>query len=229
MLLDGRPEGIYALYAFAVAAVVAWTLVPLAERLARRIGAIDIPNERSLHTEPTPKLGGLAILIGILVSGVLFLPFGPETRGILVGAAVIAGVGVIDDVKALAALPKLLGQVVAAGIAVFNGVRLTGFTLPFVGSVNPTSVDLFRFPGIGQVDLGQLLAIFAIVAAINVINFIDGVDGLAAGVCVIPARPRPSSPRSRLAAPSGSCATGSRPPRASWGTPARTCWATCWP
>jgi len=187
MLLDGRPEGIHALFAFAVAAVIAWTLVPVAERLARRIGAIDVPNERSLHTEPTPKLGGFAILIGILVAGALFLPYGPETRGILIGAAVLAGVGVLDDVFTLGALPKLLGQIVAAGIAVFNGVRLTGFTLPFVGGVDPISVDLFRIPGIGEVDLGQLLAIVAIVAAINVINFIDGVDGLAAGVCVISA------------------------------------------
>ncbi len=187
MLVDGRPEPIFALYAFLVAAVIAWTLVPLAETIARKIGAIDVPNERSLHTTPTPKLGGLAILVGILVSAVLFMPTGDETRGILIGAATIAAVGVVDDVVTLGALPKMLGQFVAASVAVFNGVRLTAFTLPFLGGVNPASVDLLTLPVVGVVDLGEVLAIIAIVAAINVINFIDGVDGLAAGVCVISA------------------------------------------
>src|SRR3712207_4720635 len=121
MLVDGRPEPIFALYAFLTAALIAWLLVPVAERIAYKIGAIDIPNERSLHTEPTPKLGGLAILVGLLVSAVLFMPMGDETRGILIGAATIALVGVLDDVFTLGAAPKLLGQVVAASIAVFNG------------------------------------------------------------------------------------------------------------
>jgi UDP-GlcNAc:undecaprenyl-phosphate/decaprenyl-phosphate GlcNAc-1-phosphate transferase len=187
MLVDGRPEGIFALYAFLTAAVIAWLLVPFAERIARKIGAIDVPNERSLHTEPTPKLGGLAILIGILVAGILFMPLGPETRGILAGAAVIALVGVIDDVTTLGAAPKLLGQIIGTSIAVFSGVRLTAFTLPFLGGVEPNTVELFELPLVGMVDLGELLAIVGIVAVINVINFIDGVDGLAAGVCVISA------------------------------------------
>lgn len=187
MLLDGRPEAIFALYAFALAAVLAWVLVPVAERIAWRVGAIDTPNERSLHAAPTPKLGGLAILVAVLVAGALFLPTVPQTRAILGGAAAIAALGVADDIFELGALPKLVGQVVAASIPVFNGVRLGGFTLPFVGAVDPSSVDLFELPLVGQVDLGHLLTIVGIVAVINVINFIDGVDGLAAGVCVISA------------------------------------------
>jgi UDP-GlcNAc:undecaprenyl-phosphate GlcNAc-1-phosphate transferase len=188
MLLDGRPDPIFALYAFLLAGVLAWTLVPLTERLAWKIGAIDYPRERSLHVVPTPKLGGLAILAGVLLAGALFLPTVAQTRAILSGAAVIAALGVLDDVFELGAAPKLAGQVVAASIPVFNGVRLAGFTLPFVGSVNPASVELFELPLLNQqVDLGHLLTIIGIVAVINVINFIDGVDGLAAGVCVISA------------------------------------------
>jgi len=187
VLVDGRPEPILAVYAFAVAAALALALVPLAERVAWRIGAIDRPNERSLHSEPTPKLGGLAILLGILVSALLFMPLGPETRAILIGATLIAGVGVVDDVVALGALPKLLGQVVAASVAVFSGVRLTAFTLPFIGGVDPTTVELVTLPLVDTVDLGELLSVIGIVAAVNVINLIDGVDGLAAGVCVIAA------------------------------------------
>jgi len=187
VLVDGRPDAIFALYAFLVAGVIAWLLVPAAERLAWRIGAIDEPNERSLHAVPTPKLGGLAILIGILVAGILFLPLGPETRGLLAGAAAIAALGIVDDVRELSAPVKLLGQTVAASIAVFNGVRLAAFTLPFLGGVNPATVDLFELPVVGNVDLGHVLTIVGIVAVINIINFIDGVDGLAAGVCVISA------------------------------------------
>jgi UDP-GlcNAc:undecaprenyl-phosphate/decaprenyl-phosphate GlcNAc-1-phosphate transferase len=188
MLLDGRPETIFALYAFLLAGVLAWTLVPLTEKLAWRIGAIDHPRERSLHVVPTPKLGGLAILVGVLVAGALFLPTVAQTRAILGGAAAIAALGVLDDVFELGAAPKLAGQVLAASIPVFNGVRLAGFTLPFFGAVDPSTVGLFELPLFNQqVDLGHLLTIVGIVAVINVINFIDGVDGLAAGVCVISA------------------------------------------
>src|SRR5262245_22538972 len=187
MLTEGRPETIFALYAFGVAALLAWLLVPLAERLAWRIGAIDYPNERSLHGVATPKLGGLAILVAVLVSGVLFLPLVEQTWAILIGAAVIALVGVLDDVFELGAPPKLIGQVVGAAIPVFHGVRLGAFTAPFVGSVNPASVHLLDLPLVGDVDLGHVLTIIGIVAVINVVNFVDGVDGLAAGVCVISA------------------------------------------
>jgi UDP-GlcNAc:undecaprenyl-phosphate/decaprenyl-phosphate GlcNAc-1-phosphate transferase len=187
VLLDGRPEPIFALYAFALAAVIAWLLVPPAERLAWRIGAIDQPRERSLHGVPTPKLGGLAILIAVLVAGALFLPTVPQTRAVLGGAAVIALVGVLDDVFELPALGKLLGQIIGVSIPVFNAVRLGGFTLPFLGGVDPSTVELFTLPAVGEVDLGHLLTIIGMVAVINVINLIDGVDGLAAGVCVISA------------------------------------------
>ena len=85
MFVDGRPETIYALFAFIVAAVIAWLLVPVAERIAWRIGAIDHPNERSLHAAPTPKLGGLAIFVAIVVATVLFLPWAEQTQAFLVG------------------------------------------------------------------------------------------------------------------------------------------------
>jgi UDP-GlcNAc:undecaprenyl-phosphate GlcNAc-1-phosphate transferase len=187
MLVQGRPETISAVFAFAIAVVLAWLLVPVAERIAWRIGAVAHPNERSLHTTPTPKLGGLAILVGVEVAGVLLLPETGQTYAILAGAAVIAAVGILDDVFDLPAWAKLIGQIIGSAIPVFNGVRIAAFTLPFVGGVNPASVDLFTLPIVGQVDLGHVLTIFGYVAVINVINLIDGVDGLAAGVCAISA------------------------------------------
>ena len=110
MLINGRPDATDGLFAFLVAVSIAWLLVPLTERAARRLNAIDQPRERSLHEAPTPKLGGLAILCGVLVAGVLFLPWAPLTRAILGGAALIAAVGVLDDVFDLPAGLKLLGR-----------------------------------------------------------------------------------------------------------------------
>jgi UDP-GlcNAc:undecaprenyl-phosphate/decaprenyl-phosphate GlcNAc-1-phosphate transferase len=187
MLVDGRPDPIDGLFAFLVAVTIAWLLVPLTERAARRLNAIDEPRERSLHDAPKPKLGGLAILCGVLVAGILFLPWAPPIRAILGGAAVIAVVGVLDDVFDLPAGAKLVGQFGAAMIPVFSGVWVNDFTLPFVGGVQ---LDQVLFPDVallGSVKLGHVLTVLAFVAVMNVINFIDGVDGLAAGVCVISA------------------------------------------
>jgi UDP-GlcNAc:undecaprenyl-phosphate/decaprenyl-phosphate GlcNAc-1-phosphate transferase len=163
-----------AVFAFLVAAAIAWLLVPLTERLAWRIGAIDYPNERSLHDHPTPKLSGAAILVGVLVAGAIFLPDNGESRSILGGAAVIAVVGVVDDVYDLSAPVKLLGQIGAALIPALGGVRVDAVTLPFVGGFD---LDWAAYP----------LTVIGIVAVVNVINFTDGVDGLAAGVCAISA------------------------------------------
>src|SRR3954466_2511953 len=133
-----------ALWGFLVAAVIAFATAPLAARLARTIGAIDMPRERGLQDEPTPSLGGLAILAGVAIAGLFFLPlFGDsevarQTRGIAAGALAIALVGTADDVLVPRGLPagvKLLGQVGAAVIPVLAGVKVATFTLPFLGHV----------------------------------------------------------------------------------------------
>ena len=165
-----------ALWAFLVAGAVALVLTPLAKRLAHRVGAIDLPRERGLHDSPTPSLGGLAILAGVLVAGVLFLPWNTETRGILAGAAAIAFIGAVDDARpeGLAPFVKLTGQFAAAAIPVFSDVRVENITLPFL---DPIDLGNWGIP----------LTLVGIVAVMNVVNFTDGVDGLAAGVCTIAA------------------------------------------
>src|SRR4051794_29623111 len=131
-----------ALWGFLVAGVIAFALAPLMARLARSLGAIDMPRERGLSDEPTPSLGGLAILAGIGVAGLLFLPlFGDstvdeQTRGIAMGALAIALVGTADDIWDLPAVSKLAGQVAAAVIPVLADVRVDTFTLPFLGHVD---------------------------------------------------------------------------------------------
>ena len=162
-----------AVAAFAVAAVVTLVMTPLTARLAVRLGAIDMPRDRDLHESPVPRLGGLAILVGVLVSALIFMPFDGQTRGILAGALVAGVVGSIDDLYDLPPAVKLLGQAAAAAIPVAAGVRVETFTLPFIGSVDLGATG------------GGILTGLAMVAVMNVVNFTDGVDGLAAGVCTI--------------------------------------------
>jgi UDP-GlcNAc:undecaprenyl-phosphate GlcNAc-1-phosphate transferase len=163
-----------ALWAFLVAAGVALVATPVSARFARRMGVIHVPRERDLHEQPVPGLGGLAILAAVLVAGVLFLPGGKETRGILLGAAAIALIGAADDKWDLPPVVKLSGQFAAAAIPVASDVYVQNMTLPFV-----EPIDLG--------DLGAALTLLGIVAVMNVVNFTDGVDGLTAGVCTIAA------------------------------------------
>jgi UDP-GlcNAc:undecaprenyl-phosphate GlcNAc-1-phosphate transferase len=162
-----------AVAAFAVAAVVTLVMTPLTGRLAVRVGAIDLPRDRDLHDAPVPSLGGLAILAGVLVSALIFLPIDGETRGILGGAILVTAVGGLDDLYELPPLVKLVGQAAAAAIPVAAGVRVESFTLPFVGLVDLGATG------------GGILTGLGMVAVMNVVNFTDGVDGLAAGVCTI--------------------------------------------
>ncbi len=164
-----------ALYAFPVALAVAALLTPLVARLAVRVGAVDEPRERGLAARSTPLLGGVAILAGVLVAALIWLPVDRETTGILLGATTIALVGALDDVFELSPALKLLGQIAAALIPVLAGVRVEHVTLPFLGALSFS-------PG-----LGGALTVLGLVALMNVVNFSDGVDGLAAGVCAISA------------------------------------------
>jgi UDP-GlcNAc:undecaprenyl-phosphate GlcNAc-1-phosphate transferase len=159
--------------ALGLALVVSLLATPVAGRLAWRIGAIDMPRERGLHQFPTPRLGGLAILTAVIAAGLVFLPHGGETDSILIGAAVIALVGALDDLLEMSAEFKLVGQILAAVIPVASGVRVENLTIPFIGPIH-----------LGQ-PVSYILTVIGIVALMNVVNFIDGVDGLAAGVCTI--------------------------------------------
>ena len=177
-----------AVFAFAVAMVVAAILTPFAARLAVRYHAVSMPSERGLATHTTPLWGGLAILAGVLLAAALWMPDTirlPRTAHahpgevntvhtwvVLAGACLIALVGAIDDKRALPPLLKLVGQVGAAVIAVEGGAVVTDVTLPFIGSL--------QFPNVGGV-----LTVIWLVGLMNVVNFSDGVDGLAAGLCAI--------------------------------------------
>jgi UDP-GlcNAc:undecaprenyl-phosphate/decaprenyl-phosphate GlcNAc-1-phosphate transferase len=161
------------LYGAAVAFLIVVLLTPAVGGVARRLGAVDDPAPRKLNRRPVPRLGGLAIFLGIVVPALAFLDLGRASRGVIIGAAVAMVVGAIDDFRGLAPLPKLGGQVLAAAIAASFGVWIDRFTFPVIGIQ-----ELSAWVGVP-------LTIVFIVAIMNMVNFLDGLDGLAAGVCAI--------------------------------------------
>jgi UDP-GlcNAc:undecaprenyl-phosphate GlcNAc-1-phosphate transferase len=161
------------IYGAALAFVIVILLTPAVAGMARRLGAVDQPDERRVHQIPIPRLGGLALFFGIMVPSLAFLDFSRPVRGLLLGATVATAVGAIDDFRGLVWWEKLGGQVVAATIPVIFGIWVDHFTIPFLG--------VYDLPP----WLGGTLTVIWIVAVMNMVNFLDGLDGLAAGVCAI--------------------------------------------
>lgn len=159
-----------------IALLVTWLVTPLVKRLALRWGAVDLPNQRKVHDRVMPRLGGIAIYIGFVVALWLIRPLNNELLGLLLGGTAILLVGMLDDLRGLPPVGKLVGQIAAAAIVVAAGVRVEFVTHPF--SLEET------------ISLGWLtvpVTIFWIIGVTNAVNLIDGLDGLAAGVSAIAA------------------------------------------
>jgi UDP-GlcNAc:undecaprenyl-phosphate GlcNAc-1-phosphate transferase len=183
------------------AAGVVLALTPAAARLARRVGAVDEPSGRRIHLQPTPRLGGLALLAGFLAPVMLFLPVDTGSRAIVLGALLIALIGAVDDIWSLSPAVKLLGQLACAALPAAAGVTIDHVTLPFLG--------------VGDLGPAQYpLTMLWFVALVNMINFTDGMDGLAAGVsglgattfAIIAASLGRADPAIMAAALAGACA-----------------------
>src|ERR687887_180886 len=166
-----------AVWGFLTAAGIVLVLTPLVARVAPSIGGVDDKADRPrVHGgRPIPRIGGLAIVIGIAVPMAVYIR--PEGRylGILLGTLMVAGLGLIDDIKGINASVKMVGIVVAALIPVVA----FGMTWKTVG-----------LPLIGNFDLGWVaypLTIFWIAALANLVNLIDGMDSLASGIVAIAA------------------------------------------
>lgn len=146
--------------------------IPIVKKIANHIKAIDIPNERKVHTKPTPRLGGLAIFMSYLLGYILFGQLNNQMISILIGGFILIILGICDDIKPLKARYKLLGQILAASVVVFYGNI-------YLSEVSAFGINL----AFG--NIGYPLAVLFIVAIINAINLIDGIDGLAGGTCTI--------------------------------------------
>jgi UDP-GlcNAc:undecaprenyl-phosphate GlcNAc-1-phosphate transferase len=160
------------------AAALALLATPLARAVARRVGAVDAPGPRRVHGRPVARLGGLALLAA--VAGTLALaavlgtrPLGDRAAWLFAGVSVVVLTGAIDDLRGLGPAPKLVGETVAALLALAGGYGLAGFTNPLTGGFVPLGLA------------GGAVTVVWIVAIANAFNLIDGLDGLAAGVGLI--------------------------------------------
>ncbi|HET8592136.1 MAG TPA: MraY family glycosyltransferase [Solirubrobacterales bacterium] len=158
------------------AALIVTVLTPLVARVAPHIGGIDDADDRPrVHAMPVPRIGGLAIVIGILVPSLVFIDLDDTTRSILAGTACIALLGLVDDIHGLRPAVKMLGTVLIA-------------LIPVVGA--DLTFGHITLPAIGDHDIGWAgypLTVLWIAFLANLVNLIDGMDGLAAGIVAIAA------------------------------------------
>ena len=165
-----------------VAALSAWGLTFPARRLAVVVGYVAQPDERKVHRQVTPAAGGAAMFVAMLVAWAVAasIPaFDPlfrgssEPLGLILGAAAIFVVGLIDDFRDMSAPAKVAGEVLAATILYFMGVTWFQFKIPLAGLVQLSP------------EWTPLLTALWVIAITNAVNLIDGLDGLAAGVVAI--------------------------------------------
>ena len=163
--------------ALVAALLVSFVSTPVVKALAQRMGAMDIPKDgRRMHNHPIPRMGGLAIFLGFILSVLVFLPLTTPLRGMLLGACVIVILGILDDIYALSARLKFVVQILAALIAALHGNVILAFSNPNIFSDNPIW-------NLGKLSLP--VTVLWIVAITNAVNLIDGLDGLACGVSTI--------------------------------------------
>jgi len=174
--------------AFVLAFITTFVITPYTIKLANKVGAVDTPkDERKVHKVTMPRLGGLAIIAGFIVSIIYLLIIlsveneinllvdnnNMKLLGFLIGGLIIAVVGFIDDLKDLPPLVKLLAQILVAVVVVSFGLKIENINIPFLYKIG--------LPNIFSI----ILTIGWIVGITNAINLIDGLDGLSSGIALI--------------------------------------------
>ncbi|MGP4106095.1 glycosyltransferase family 4 protein [Virgibacillus sp. L01] len=160
------------LTALVLSFIISILLTPLVGKLAIKVGAVDQPNQRKVHTKVMPRLGGLSIYVSFMILLLWFYPDSNYVWPLIIGGTIIMVVGLLDDLYELSAKVKFLGQIIAAIVVVSGGIQIEFINLPFDA----------------QLEFGNWsipLTILWIVGISNAINLIDGLDGLAAGVSAI--------------------------------------------
>lgn len=165
-----------AVWGFLMAAALVLVLTPLVARLAPAIGGLDDAGDRPrVHSDPVPRIGGLAIVTGILLPAAILIRPEGSLLGILIGTACLTLVGLFDDIRGLRPSLKMAAVVAVAAIPVY------GYDLSF---------QHITLPVIGNHDIGEagnVLTILWIAFLANLVNLIDGMDALAAGIVAIAA------------------------------------------
>jgi UDP-GlcNAc:undecaprenyl-phosphate GlcNAc-1-phosphate transferase len=164
-------EGLRWFYLFLIAMSAVFLLAPASAWLAVRIGAMDVPDARKVHTAPVPRIGGLAVYLAFMLAVLRNQQFSREIWGILLGGTIIFLLGFFDDWKGLSARTRLFWQTAAALVVTFFGLQLSfPLQLPF------------------GLTLSVILSVVWLVGITNAFNFMDGIDGLASvmgAVCAL--------------------------------------------
>lgn len=154
---------------------VTLAMTPVAIHLAQKYNIVDIPNQRKIHTTPTPRMGGIAIYAGFVIGALLLVTYTRQVAALLVGGTIVMLTGLVDDFKDISPKLKLLGQVVAALVLVYGGFTIRFITNPFNGTL--ISLGFLAVP----------ITVLWLVGVSNAVNLIDGLDGLCSGVSTIAA------------------------------------------
>ena len=174
--------------AFLLAFITAFVITPYTIRLAKKTGAVDVPADRRVNKKPMPRLGGLAVIAGFLISAIYliismfiekkidFTQDGIITKliGFFIGLVILGITCFVDDVKGIKPIVKLAGQILAAIAVVKSGLLIDNFTIPFKEN-NLVLNEVFSY----------ILTIGWIIGITNAINLIDGLDGLSSGITLI--------------------------------------------
>ncbi len=176
--------------AFLLALIISFMMTPYTIKIARKVGAIDVPkDDRRMHKNAMPKLGGVAVILGFIVSVIYLIiimnventinlfgmqEYGKQLIGLFLGIVVLAITCICDDIKPIKPIVKLSGQLLAAILAVSSGIIIDEITLPFLSES-------------AQYIFSVLLTIGWIVGVTNAINLSDGLDGLSSGISAISA------------------------------------------
>ncbi len=148
--------------------------IPVLKGLSRRMHMLDFPNDRKVHAQPMPKVGGVGMALGIFFPTVFLAMKDRFVLALLVGLSVIFMFGLLDDLKNLSYKIKFFGQIAAA----LTVMSLGPLTIVSLGDLMPGSMSL---PNV----FGMFLALFIIVGVTNAINLSDGLDGLAGGISIL--------------------------------------------
>ncbi len=150
-------------------------LMPLCMKLSRLTSAMDIPDERKIHTAPIPRCGGVAMALGAFVPILVWTQLTPQLLAYLIGCAILFIAGLYDDFKGgLSVKTKFMAQIAAALVLVFYG----GVMIRDVGNVLPAGMNLPRW-------LAAFITVLVVVGVTNAINLADGLDGLAGGISLL--------------------------------------------
>lgn len=165
--------------AFVLSCLISFAMTPVAKKIAFKVGAIANPRKRDMHSKPIPRMGGIAIVSGFMITLLISIRFitvldWKQVIGIGTGALIIFLLGFFDDIFELSAKLKFFIQILAATIVTLSGVSIPFISIPFMGDT-PMFLDMLSLP----------ITVIWIVGITNAVNFIDGLDGLAAGVSSI--------------------------------------------